>query len=89
MNCWGAVERGEGRVESKGISFTPTRDKSGRAFAPQDQKGDFQVSKRANLIRRQREDRKKGKRGIGNKKNHQGVWHTCTLYHVPISYSFK
>ncbi len=50
-----------------GISLPPTRDKSGRAFAPRDQKGDFQVSNRANLICGQGKDVKGKERGVGNK----------------------
>jgi hypothetical protein len=45
------------------ISLSPTRDKSGRAFAPRDQKGDFQVSKRAGSICRQGEEDAKGEMG--------------------------
>jgi hypothetical protein len=63
MNCWGPLRREGGALRARGVSLSPTRDKSGQAFAPRDQKGDFQVSKRANLRRRQGERCKKGRRG--------------------------
>jgi hypothetical protein len=62
VNCWGPLRREGGGVRARGISLPPTTDKSGRAFAPRDQKGDFQVSKRANSICRKRE-----RRGAGSK----------------------
>ncbi len=67
MNCRGTLMGEGGRFRAGGISLPPTGYKSGRAFAPRDQKGDFQVSKRANLICRQRERRKRERRGVGNK----------------------
>ncbi len=72
MNCRGPL-RGEGlglRVKRWGITLLPTRDKSGRAFAPRDLKGDFQVSKRANLICGQGKDVKGKEKGVGNKWDH-------------------
>ncbi len=38
-------EKGEGDAGVGEGSLSPTRDKSGQAFAPQTSKGDFQVSK--------------------------------------------
>ncbi len=72
MNCWGLL-RGEGRgLRARGISLPPTRDTSGRAFAPRDQEGDFQVSERANLVYRQREEIKGKEGGLAINKIIQG-----------------
>ncbi len=67
MNCRGPLRGEGGGFRAGGISLPPTRDKSGQAFAPRDQKGDFPVSKRASLICRQRGRRKRERRGVGNK----------------------
>ncbi len=55
--------RGEGvGFRRGGISLPPTRGKSGRAFAPWDKEGDFQVSKRVNSMFRQKGNEQKGGR---------------------------
>jgi hypothetical protein len=59
----GTVEGEGGGLRVGGFSLPHIRGKSGRAFAPPDQKGDFQVSKGINLIRGERERCRKGRKG--------------------------
>jgi hypothetical protein len=78
MNLRGPL-RGKGEVgRVSGFSLPPTRVKSGQAFAPQNQKGDFQISKRG-LTGGQVENGGKG--GAGNKKGiTKGFMSMCLQY---------